>query len=243
MGIIVGVNLLKKDDKEYLEIDVPQYPIGVSCKGVYHYRSGSTKQVLTGPALEAFLMRKRGVTWDNLPLPVFTMRDVDDAAVERFKKLAMKKGRIDESLLEESKENLLDKLHMINGGYLTKAAMLLFSRDPERYQVGAYIKVGYFETDADLLYQDEVRGSILEQVDKTLELIYFKYMKAKITYERAQRIERYFVPEVALREALINAICHKQYQSGVPIQVSVYEDKLYIANDGCLPKTGLWINY
>ena len=71
MGIIVGVNLLDEDGKEYIEIDVPPYPIGISCKGVYYYRSGSTRQILTGPALEAFLMRKRGATWDNLPLPAF----------------------------------------------------------------------------------------------------------------------------------------------------------------------------
>ena len=51
-----------------------------------------------------------------------------------------------------------------------------------------------------------------------------------------QRIERYFVPEEALREALLNALCHKKYESGVPIQVSVYEDRLYIANCGCLPE-------
>lgn len=50
-----------------------------------------------------------------------------------------------------------------------------------------------------------------------------------------QRIERYFVPDAALREALLNALCHKQYESGVPIQISVYEDKLYIANCGRLP--------
>lgn len=61
-------------------------------------------------------------------------------------------------------------------------------------------------------------------------------MKAKISYEGMQRIERYFVPEEALREALLNALCHKQYQSGVPIQVSVYDDRLYIANCGCLPE-------
>ena len=65
-----------------------------------------------------------------------------------------------------------------------------------------------------------------------MELVYLKYMRAKITYEGMQRIERYFVPEEALREALLNALCHKQYQSGVPIQISVYEDKLYIANCG-----------
>lgn len=98
------------------------------------------------------------------------------------------------------------------------------------------MKIGFFETDADLLYQDEVHGSILEQIDKIVELVYLKYMKAKISYEGMQRIERYFVPEDALREALLNALCHKQYQSGVPIQISVYDDKLYIANCGCLPE-------
>lgn len=52
MGIIVGVNLYETNGKEYIEIDVPTYPIGISCKGIYYYRSGSTRQVLTGPALE-----------------------------------------------------------------------------------------------------------------------------------------------------------------------------------------------
>ena len=138
--------------------------------------------------------------------------------------------------MPESQNMLMEKLHLINGPYLTNAAMLLFSKDPEKWQLGAYVKIGYFETDADLLYQDEIHGSILEQIDKIVELVYLKYMRAKITYEGMQRIERYFVPEEALREALLNALCHKQYQSGVPIQISVYEDKLYIANCGCLPE-------
>ncbi len=156
--------------------------------------------------------------------------------MERFKQQASKKGRIDKSVLDESKDVLMEKLHLMNGSYLTNAAMLLFSKDPEKWQLGAYVKIGYFETDADLLYQDEVHGSILEQIDKIVELVYLKYMKAKITYEGMQRIERYFVPEDALRESLLNALCHKQYQSGVPIQISVYEDRLYIANCGCLPE-------
>ena len=44
-----------------------------------------------------------------------------------------------------------------------------------------------------MLYQDEIHGSILEQIDKIVELVYLKYMRAKITYEGMQRIERYFV--------------------------------------------------
>ena len=133
---------------------------------------GSTKQVLTGPALEAFLMRKRGATWDNLPLPAFSLDDVDDNIVEHFKQWASKKGRIDNSVLDEPKDTLMEKLHLTNGAYLTNAAMLLFSKDPERWQLGAYVKIGYFENDADLLYQDEVHGSILEQIDKIVELVY-----------------------------------------------------------------------
>ena len=181
-------------------------------------------------------MRKRGATWDNLPLPAFSLNDIDDSIVERFKQWAAKKGRIDKSVLDEPKDVLMEKLHLMNGSYLTNAAMLLFSKDPEKWQLGAYVKIGFFETDADLLYQDEIHGSILEQIDKIVELVYLKYMKAKISYEGMQRIERYFVPEAALREALLNALCHKQYQSGVPIQISVYEDRLYIANCGCLPE-------
>lgn len=236
LGIVVGVNLLNDKDKEYIEIDVPPYPIGISCKGIYYYRSGSTRQVLTGPALEAFLMRKRGATWDNLPLPAFSLEDVNDELLDRFKQWGIKKGRIDQSVLDEPKNILMEKLHLMNGSYLTNAAMLLFSKEPEKWQLGAYIKLGYFETDADLLYQDEIHGSILEQIDKVVELVHLKYMKAKISYVRMQRIERYFVPEEALREAILNAICHKQYQSGVPVQISIYEDRLYIANCGCLPE-------
>ena len=236
MGIVVDVNRLTEGEKEYIEIDVPPYPIGISCKGVYHYRSGSTKQVLTGPALEAFLMRKHGATWDHSPLPVFKAEEVDDQIVEHFKKLAAAKGRIDPALLNESKEVLMEKLRLTNGDYLTNAAMLLFCKDPDKYQLGSYIKIGYFESDSELLYQDEIHGSILEQVDKAIELIYFKYMRAKITYEGIYRRERYFVPEAALREALLNAICHKQYESRIPIQVSVYDDRLYVANVGRLPE-------
>lgn len=236
MGIIVNINLCHQDNKEYLEIEVPPYPIAISCKGVYYYRSGSTNQKLTGPELERFILRRRGATWDNIPLPTFSLGDVNDEVISRFKNWAAKKGRIDKSLLEEPKDVLLEKLHLTNGEFLTNSAMLLFSTDPERWLLGAYTKIGFFENDADLLYQDEVHGALLDQIDRVVDLVHLKYMKAKISYEGMQRIERYFVPEEALREALLNALCHKDYCSGIPIQISIYEDKLYIANCGQLPE-------
>ncbi|MCD7950957.1 MAG: putative DNA binding domain-containing protein [Erysipelotrichaceae bacterium] len=236
MGIVVNINLLKDKKLEYLEIDVPSYLIAISCKGNYYYRSGSTTQKLTGVELESFILRKRGATWDNVPHPQVLVDDLDLGAIDHFKKLATRKKRIDSVILEEEPLVLLDKLHLINNGYLTNAALLLFSKDPERYFTGAFIKVGFFENDADLLYQDEVRGSLFEQIDKVIELIHFKYMKAKMSYDGLQRVEQYFVTEESMREAILNAIVHKRYESGVPVQISVYNDKLYISNVGRLPE-------
>lgn len=145
------------------------------------------------------------------------------------------KGRLDSDLSQESKEELIGKLNLFSNGYLSHAAVLLFHNDPEKYIFGAFVKIGYFESDSEILYQDEIHVSIVEQVDKTVDLLYHKYLRAKISYEGIQRIERYPFPEEAIREALLNAIVHKDYSSGVPIQISVYDDKLYIANDGMLP--------
>lgn len=66
LGIVVNINLLRENNLEYIEIDVPAYPIAISCKGNYYYRSGSTNQKLTGIELESFILRKRGATWDNV---------------------------------------------------------------------------------------------------------------------------------------------------------------------------------
>lgn len=69
MGILVEVNLKEKEGMEYLEIVTDAYPYPISYKGQYHVRSGSTKQELKGAALDRFLLRKQGKTWDSVPLP------------------------------------------------------------------------------------------------------------------------------------------------------------------------------
>ena len=109
-------------------------------------------------------------------------------------------------------------------------------KDPEKWVTGSYIKIGYFgKSDSDLVYQDEVHGPLIEQVDKTVDLVYTKYMKALIDYEGVQRIEQFMFHKDAFREILLNAIVHKDYSSCNPIQISVYEDKIYIWNDGEMP--------
>ena len=114
--------------------------------------------------------------------------------------------------------------------------MLAFYKDPEKWVTGSYIKIGYFgKSDSDLVYQDEVHGPLIEQVDKAVDLVYTKYMKALIDYEGVQRVEQFMFHKDAFREILLNAIVHKDYSSCNPIQISVYKDKIYIWNDGEMP--------
>ena len=101
---------------------------------------------------------------------------------------------------------LMDNLHLIDeDGYLIRAAMLAFYKDPEKWVTGSYIKIGYFgKLDSDLVYQDEVHGPLIEQVDKTVDLVYTKYMKALIDYEGVQRIEQFMFHKDEFREILLN---------------------------------------
>jgi ATP-dependent DNA helicase RecG len=236
LGIMVDVNLHEYNHKKYIEIIVGQHPYPVNYKGQYYYRSGSTKQELKGSALDKFLLQRNGKRWDGVPLPAAALSDLKEETFDFFRKRAFKSLRISKEDLEDSNENLIENLHLKEGKYLKRAAILLFHPEPEKYVTGSFLKIGYFESDSDLRFQDEVHGNLFEQIEKTTELLFAKYIKAYISYEEINRFEKYEYPVAAIREALLNAIAHKDYSGGVPIQISVYKDRLLIWNEGQLPE-------
>ena len=235
LGIMVDVNLLHEDGHELLEIRVDPYPSPVSYKGEYHYRSGSTKQQLKGAALSHFLLKKQGLHWDAMALPDLKVADLDAAALTLFRQQALRSQRLPEAALHESDTLLLERLHLLTDGLCKRATALLFHPQPSRWFTGSCVKIGFFENNADLRYQDEVEGPLLAQVNKTIEVLQAKYLKALISYDGLQRVETWPLPMAALREAVLNAVIHKDYTSGSPIQISVYPDKLMIWNTGSLP--------
>ena len=236
LGIMVAVNLVTEAGKELVEIRVEPYPSPISYKGEYHYRSGSTKQVLKGAALQRFLMRRQGRHWDDAPVPGFDVADCSQDAFRLFRTRATESRRVGEEALRDENESLLENLQLRDGQYFKRAATLLFSENPERHVSGAYVKIGFFVTDDDLRYQDEIHGNLFVQAEKTLDLMFSKYLKAYISYEGLQRLEKFLFPYPAVREALLNAVVHKDYSSGIPIQISVYDDKIVLWNSGQLPQ-------
>lgn len=236
MGILVDVNLHQHEQGRFLEIIVERYPYPVNYKGQYHYRSGSTKQELKGAALDKFLLQKKGKQWDGVPVPNISSNDLKQETFEFFRKRAFRSQRIDEESLADSNEHLIENLQLKEDKFLKRAAILLFHPNPEKFITGAYIKIGYFESDSDLRFQDEIHGNLFEQIEKTTELLFTKYIKAIISYEGINRVETFEYPKDAIREALLNAVAHKDYSGGVPIQISSYKDKLMIWNEGQLPE-------
>ena len=238
LGIIADVNLHTEDSKEFIEIVVDKYPTLINYHGRYYYRSGSVLREIAGKELERALLKSQGRTWDGIPLPKLTVDDLKSDAIALFKQKALVRGRLTTEDAGVSNEILMENLHLVDeDGFLTRAAMLAFYRDPERWVTGAYIKIGFFgNSDSDLQYQDEIHGPLIEQIDQTIDLVYTKYMKARITYDGIQRIEVFMFPRDAFREILLNAVVHKDYASCNPIQISVYEDHMYIWNDGQMPE-------
>ena len=237
---------MEEGTREYISISIIKYPFAVSCDGKYYKRSGSTLQELNGFELQNFLLERAGKTWDAVPIPNVKVSDLSKDALEAFRTKAVKSNRMTESEVNVSDELLLRNLKMFDGEFLTRAAILLFHPTPEQYVTGAYIKIGYFsligafgedaEPIEDLQYQDVVEGPLILQVDKAIDLIFTKYFKALVDYEGIQRTETNMLTRGIVRELLLNAINHKDYATGVPIQVSVYEDKIVIFNMGSWSK-------
>lgn len=142
LGLLVDVNLLSVDSKEYIEISISPSTYPVNYKGEYHYRTGSTKQLLQGASLTQFLLNKTGTKWDAIPVDGVSFRDLDKESFDIFRREAKKSGRMTAQDLSMTDEELLDSLNLVVDGKLTRAAVLLFHRKPEKWFGGAYVKTG-----------------------------------------------------------------------------------------------------
>lgn len=233
LGIIPKVITESKKGKDTLIIKVKPSYAPISYHGRYFVRSGSTIQELKGKELTKFLISKSDRDWDEYAEEKGSIDDIDIKTIERFKEIAIKRL----PFVTEEKDNLklLQKLNLLENGKLKRAAILLFGKNPKQFYTSAFIKVGKFLTDADIVASDDVEGDLFKQVEKAIELLRAKYLISEIRFEGIYRKEELEYPEEALREAIINAVIHRDY-IGAHTQLKIYPDKLILWNEGTLPK-------
>src|SRR5690606_28100397 len=97
-------------------------------------------------------------------------------------------------------------------------------------------KIGRFGAGpSDLLFQDIVETTLLTMVEDVMDKLKDRYLIRPISYKGLERMEPLEYPEAALREAILNAIIHKDYSS-TWIFLRVYDDRLHLWNPGVLPE-------
>ena len=237
LGIVPDVKQLTKDDIEYIEITVKASNVPILLDGICYYRSGATNQLLKGDSLHTFVLKKMGLSWDDIPVNDATIeKDIDRNAIDFFINKAKKSGRIPGITLDDNTETILENLNLITpDGKLKNAAILLFGKQPDKFFVSNGFKIGRFVSDeSDLIIQDEIKGNIIQMTEKVIETLMSKYLVFHISYEGLQRIETLEIPEQALRELIYNAICHKAYP-GEQVQMKIYNDRISLYNYGSLP--------
>ena len=234
MGITPEVNLREETGKHFIEIATVPYTVPISLRGRYYYRSGSTKQELTGNSLNEFLLKKSGRTWDDVIEPRATFDDIDEIAFAKYLVMAKEKGRLPE-VDGLTTRQIFDKLRLTENGQLKRAALVLFGKDPGRFYPGIYVRIGRFrKDDLDLVFQESEEGNLINLYQGVLEQINHKFIIKNITFEDMYRLETPEYPREALREAILNALVHRTYM-GAHTQIRVYDDKITFWNDGKLP--------
>lgn len=237
MGVMPNVNLLSKADKEYISIEIKPLEQPISYKGKYYYRSGSTLQELNGSALQDFLLRKIGRSWDDLVCEEATMDDLDADAFEFFIRRAIEVGRMPQEAKDDKPITILKNLNLITpDGKLKNAAVLLFGKNPQYFFCTANFRMARIgRDDTDLIFQEDINGNILQMASKVMWQLRSRYLLTANRYDGMQRIEELELPETALRELIHNAIVHRSY-TGFDTQMKVYDNRIWLWNAGPLPQ-------
>ncbi|WP_416219739.1 ATP-binding protein [Frankia sp. Cas4] len=198
--------------------------------GVY-VRVGSTNRRADSDLVEELRRYARGEVYDEQATPELGSDAIDfPAAAEAF------------SQLRKLRPADLETLRLVTAhqGRLvpTVGGLLLFGRDQDRARLfpDAWIQAGQFlGTDkSQIVDQAEIRSNLVLAVEDALGFVR-KHSLHGIDIGPVLRTDRWNLPPVAVREAVVNAVAHADYrQRGAPIRIAVFDDRLEVENPGVL---------
>lgn len=221
--------------KSVLIVEIP-HSKGVlhSFKNIAYKRVGTSDMPLSAEELILFARQARIIRFDN-QLCEAKLSDIDEEMVRRFVKSAIAQGRLDISPNSPVAE-ILDKLELKQGDQLTYAAVLLFGREPQRFALQSEVRCARFKGKEPLNFLDMkvLRGNLIDQIDRAEKFV-MNHIRLEAEIRGFLREERWEYPLSAIREAITNAICHRDYFSTSNVYVSIYDDRIEVRNPGALP--------
>jgi ATP-dependent DNA helicase RecG len=228
------IGSLSYEGKTIAVVEVPESPLKpIPCRGRYFKRVGKSNRQMTDDDLTRAVLDKVSMTWDEVVEPRVKLNELDPEQLRRFRILCNQKGRRPIPP-DEDDATVLEKLGLQHAGELLRAAVLLFGQEPRRFYPSALVKIGRFRSPTLIVDDREVYGTLFDQVDGTMA--YFReHLQTRFEFrgEPAREVVWEY-PLEALREAIINAVCHRDYLDTGYTQVRWYDDRLVFLNPGGL---------
>ena len=238
--IFPSVKIREVDGKNIVMVEVEEsQEKPVFFKNHAYKRVGKTNQMISSSELRK-LAKESGerVYWDKQICEDASLDDISKEKIRQFLKKAKYERRLEidpDILVKEA----LERLSLIKGEKLTNAALLLFGKNPQRYFLQTEVRCARFKgTEAIKPFIDMkvFDGDIIEQANKALNFVLeHTLLSAWLVPGKVEREERNEYPSDAIREAIVNAICHRDYESTGNVQVRIFDDRIEVWNPGSLP--------
>ncbi len=207
-------------DKKILALEVSASHTLHTSRGIAYIRVGSRNRPLSSREIIEKAVEGAVVDVDKLPLEA----GIEEMDIEKAYRYASSLG------LPPNRKSL-EKLGLVKDGKSTYAGVLLFSRHPEFYIPGAYIEV-VIKKEGGL--RKTIKGDIEKQLLAALEILE-THLPALLYLSEKKHILSY--PKKAVKEAVVNALIHRNYLSTAPIKIEINpeEKSVKITNPGAFP--------
>ena len=178
--------------------------------------------------------------WEGLANTTCKIGDLDQRRIREVIRVAIDEKRLPITATKGNIKDLLKKLNLLVNEELTNAAVVLFCKDEEHQLFQCHMKLARFRgTDkTEFIDTKLLRANVFDLYDKAIEYLTFSLpVAARIVPGRAARLEEPAVPYSVLREAVTNALVHRDYShGGGSMDIAIYDDRVNISNIGALPK-------
>ncbi|HIJ96523.1 MAG TPA: ATP-dependent DNA helicase [Desulfuromonadales bacterium] len=226
-AIIPDVEIVSLDEKSIVVFFVAAFPIKpVACKGKYFRRSHAANHLMSLNQVSDAYLKTFQLSWDSYQYPDAQFKDIDTRKLSLF---IEKVNRVERFHLDDDYRCALEKLRLIEGTVPTNAAMLLFSANPLPYN----IHIGRFSDFVTIRDDAQISDTLSDAFSRTMQAI-AKHINISFKIKGMEREEIWEYPQVAVREALANAIVHRDYQNPSDIQIKIFDNRLTIYSPGRL---------
>ena len=207
--------------------------------GKPYLRVESTTIVMPRDIFEERLMRSRlkHYPWEGQICEDITIADLDEQRIRGSVRLGVERGRMPATSLTDTTERLVEELKLTKKGQLKNAAAALFLRDTRDFPQFLLRMARFRGTDKmEFIDNQRAYGNFFDLLDAGMAF-FFKHLSLSGKIVGFMREEKLEIPAVALREALTNALCHRQFHSpSGSVGIAIYDDRVEIENTGHLPE-------